>query len=213
MWSECGMVPFDLCSVCFSSLPKLLCFHCVAAWGKNPVSCSWHKVTQLVRQSVTDWLLTEWNKGFGSTTALHPKSSPDNTSLPLYFTCIITFSLSLGILSMKHGKIFPLLPLLRLQHRPSRGNNKQMREMGRVPSGSSQVLWQPSINALVPRLRRRRQAWAWLSQSLSRTGKTWEKSPLPVTFIPTLPATYAHPSTSLDRQTEEQRVTFTINHQ
>lgn len=34
-------------------------------------------------------------------------------SLPLYFTCvarIITSSLSLGILSMKHGRIFPLPP-------------------------------------------------------------------------------------------------------
>lgn len=92
---------------------------------------------------------------------------------------------------------------LKLHHKPSRGNNKQMREMGTVPSESSQVLWQPSINSLVPRLRSRRQAWAWFSQSLSRTGKTWQKPPLPVTFIPTLAASYSHPSTSLDTQIEE----------
>lgn len=138
-------------------------------------------------------------------------------SLPLYFTCvarIITSSLSLGILSMKHGRIFPLPPpLLRLQHKPSRGNNKQMREMGTVPSESSQVLWQPSINALVPRLRSRRQAWAWLSQSPSRTGKTWQKSPLPVTFIRTLPATHSRPSTTLETQIEELGVIFTAKHQ
>lgn len=139
-------------------------------------------------------------------------------SFPFCFTCvarIITSSLSLGILSMKHGRIFPVPPppLLRLQHKPTRGNNKQMRKMGTVPSESSQVLWQPSINALVPRLRRRRQAWAWLSQSLSRTGKTWQKSPLPVTSIPTLPATYSHPSTSLDTQIEGLRVIFTAKHQ
>lgn len=104
-------------------------------------------------------------------------------------------------------------PLLRLQHKPSRGNNKQMREMGTVPSESSQVLWQPSINALVPRLRSRRQAWAWLSQSPSRTGKTWQKSPLPVTSIRTLPATHSRPSTSLDTQIEELEVIFTAKHQ
>lgn len=99
--------------------------------------------------------------------------------------------------------------LLLLQHKPSEGNNKQMREMGTVPSESSQVLWQPSIAALVPRLKSRRQASAWLSQSSSRTGKTWQKSPLPVTFIPTLPAVYSHPSTSLDTQTEEPGFIFT----
>lgn len=80
--------------------------------------------------------------------------------------------------------------------------------MGTVPSESSQVLWQPSITALVPRLKRRRQAPAWLHQSPSRTGKTWQKSPLPVTFIPTLSVAYSHPSTSLDTQMEEERVVF-----
>lgn len=97
-------------------------------------------------------------------------------SLPLYFTCvarIITSSLSLGILSMKHGRIFPLPPppLLRLQHKPSRGNNKQMREMGTVPSESSQVLWQPSINALVPRPEEQKTG---LSLTVSVTEQNWK---------------------------------------
>lgn len=40
-----------------------------------------------------------------------------------------------------------------------------------------------------------------------------QKSPLPVTFIPTLSAKYSHPSTSLDTKIEEQRVIFTTKHQ
>lgn len=53
-----------------------------------------------------------------------------------------------------------------------------------LPGESSQVLRQAGIAAVVPRLEGRRQASAWLSQSLRRTRKTWQKSPLPVTFIP-----------------------------
>lgn len=174
--------------------------------------CSWHNMTQLVVQSLTDCSLSQIK---GSVLQQHcrtPKSAPENTCFPLSFTWIAhitTSSQSLVILSMEYGRIFPLPPLLQLQHKPSRGNNKQMREMGTVPSENSQVLWQPSITTLVPRLKSRRQAWAWLPQSWSRTGKTWQKSPLPVTFIPTLPATHSHPSTSLDTETVEQRVIFT----
>lgn len=75
---------------------------------------------------------------------------------------------------------------LLLQHKPSQENNKQMSGMGMAPSESSQVLRQAGITAPVPRLEGRRQASAWLSQSLSRTRKTWQKSPLPVTLIPQL---------------------------
>lgn len=75
---------------------------------------------------------------------------------------------------------------LLLQHKPSQENNKQMSRMGTVLSESSQALRQAGIAALVPRLEGRGQASAWLSQSLRRTRKTWQKSLLPVTFIPQL---------------------------
>lgn len=75
-------------------------------------------------------------------------------------------------------------PLLLLQHKPSQENNKQMSGTGTAPSESSQALKQAGITDLVPRLEGRGQASAWLPKSLSRTRKTWQKLPLPVTFLP-----------------------------
>lgn len=113
------------------------------------------------------------------------------------------------ILSMKHGRIFPMPPHFSCYNiSPEREIINRWERWERFPVRAARYFGSQASTALVPRLKSRRQASAWLSQSPSRTGKTWQKSPLPVTFIPALPAVYSHPSTSLDTQTEEPGFIF-----
>lgn len=142
------------------------------------------------------------------------------SSLLQTYLCLVHIkksSMSLETSSVKHGRIFPISPpsFLLLQHKPSQENNKQMSGMGTVPRESSQVLKKAGIISLVPRLEGRRQASAWLSESLSKTRKTWQKSPLPVTSIPKLLAAHTLPQvwTHKSRNCEKKKLFLQRNHQ
>lgn len=93
-----------------------------------------------------------------------------------------------------------------LQHKPSQENNKQMSGMGTASSESCSALRWAGITALVPRLEGRGQASAWLFQSLSRTRKTRQKPPLPVTSSHHLLALHTpfHKSWHINRGTESK---------
>lgn len=70
-----------------------------------------------------------------------------------------------------------------------------------LPARAARYLGKQASLLWFPGWKGRGQVSAWLSQSLTRTWKTWQRSPLPVTFIPLTYWLYTPPCTSLDTQT------------
>lgn len=102
-------------------------------------------------------------------------------------------SQSLGVSSVKHGRIFPPTwplytptPFSSYNTSPHRKTINRWVGWEQFSARAARHLGKQASPLWFPGWREGGQASAWLSQSLRRTRKTWQKSLLPVTFIPQL---------------------------